>query len=89
MRLVGVRVKTGGCGVQLQVTATGFAFLDPEKVKVPFWHGMDEMVTVTDLPGDNLPLAGLKVTPLRLLLAFHLTLPVELDDSASVTVHWL
>ena len=88
-KLVGVRVKTGGCGVQLHVTATGFAFLDPEKVNVPFWQGMDEMVTVTDLPGDNLPLAGLKVTPLRLLLAVHLTVPVELDDSDRVTVHWL
>ena len=46
------------------------------------------MLTVTDPPGDNLPLAGLKVTPPRLLLAIQSALLCELEVSASAIWHW-
>lgn len=44
------------------------------------------MLTVTDPPGDRLPVAGVKLTPLKELLAAQLTLFCELDVSASVIV---
>jgi len=57
-------------------------------VKLPFWQGMAEIVTTCVLPGDNVPLAGVKVTPLRLLPVVHFAMPTELADSASATLQW-
>jgi hypothetical protein len=45
------------------------------------------MVMLTEPPGCRVPLAGEKLTPLRLLLADQLALPIELAVSANVTVH--
>lgn len=70
--VVGVTVKVGG--VQLQVTGTGVSPSLPEKVKVPLWHGIESMVTETDPPGLKLPEDGVKVTPLRRVLADQLAL---------------
>lgn len=44
------------------------------------------MLTVIDPPGDRLPLAGKKLTPLMLLLAVQFALFCELAVSASVIV---
>ena len=75
-KLVGVTVKVGGGGVQFHVTLTGLTPVCPEKVKVPFWQGIDPIVTVTGFPGETVPLAGLKVTPLpRSLVTDQLMLP--------------
>jgi hypothetical protein len=74
--------------LQLQATFTSIVPPTPAKVKLPLWQGIEAMLTVTDPPGDNLPLAGLKVTPLRLLLAVQSALLCELEVSASVIWHW-
>jgi hypothetical protein len=74
--------------LQLQATFSGIVPPTPAKVKLPVWQGIEAMLTVTYPPGDNLPLAGLKVTPLRLLLAVQLALLCELEVSASVIWHW-
>jgi len=87
-KLVGVTVSVGvgGGGVQLHATFTGVTPVCPEKVKVPFWQGIVPIVTVTGVPGETVPLAGLKVTPLpRSLLADQVTVP---PCAFSVTLHW-
>jgi len=43
-------------------------------------------VTGTDWPGDRVPFDGLKVTPVKSLLADQLRSPCEPEDSASVSV---
>ncbi len=45
------------------------------------------MVTGTEPPGLKLPLAGLKVTPVRLLLADQVALRGELVVSPRLTIH--
>src|SRR5712691_6762530 len=78
-RLVGVTVSVGvgGGGVQLHATFTTLTPVCPENVKVPFWQGIDPMVTVWGLPDETVPVAaGLKVTPLpRSLLADQVMVP--------------
>jgi hypothetical protein len=102
-RLVGDTVRVGGGGgvVQLHVvvavvTAKPVAW--PVKVNVPLWQGIEEATTVIDWPGESVPLDGVKLIPLRLLLAVQLTLAGEVEVAFKrtlhlcvlpVTVHWL
>jgi hypothetical protein len=74
LKLVGL-TKITSPELQFQDTLTGLTPPDPEKVKVPFWQGIDEMTIFTEPPGDRVPLDGLKLTPLRLLLADQFALP--------------
>jgi hypothetical protein len=89
-KLVGLTANVGGGGgdVQLHEMVTGVSPSAPEKMKVPFWQGIAAIVTVCEPFGDNWPEAGLKVTPVRLLLADQLALPCELDVSPNETMHW-
>ena len=49
-------------GEQFHNAVTGCAPPDPEKVKLAWLQGIDEMVTCTGLPGANVPPGGLNVT---------------------------
>src|SRR5260370_3873686 len=83
-----VKSSCSGGGVHRHGITTGRAPLEPEKVKDPFWQGIAAMVTVTDIPGDNVPFVGLKLTlSLISLLAVQLISPWEAAVSLTVTVH--
>src|SRR6266852_5316939 len=56
------------------------------KVKLSFWHGIDEMVICIDAPGLSVPLPGEKLALPRLSLADHFILPGEPAPSVRVTV---
>ena len=43
-------------------------------------------ISCADLPGESVPLGGLKVTPLRFVLADQFRFPCELGSSVSVNV---
>ena len=52
-------------------------------VKVPLVQGLRGTTIVTEvcLPGERVPLDGIKVTPLKLLLAVQVRLPFEVGVS--------
>ena len=56
------------------------------KVKLSFWHGIDEMVICVDAPGLSVPLPGEKLALPRLSLADQFILPGEPAPSVRVTV---
>ena len=60
-------------------------------MKLPFTQSLTgiEIVTAVCCPADSVPLAGLKVTPGKLLdaVAVHVNCPWELEDSDRVSVH--
>jgi len=56
------------------------------KVKLSFWHGIDEMVTGVDAPGLSVPLPGEKLALPRLSVADQFILPGEPAPSVRVTV---
>jgi len=72
---VAVSVGGGGGGVQVHETLTGASPSAPVKVKLPFWQGMAEIITTCVLPGDNVPLVGLKTTAPRVLVTVQLAFP--------------
>jgi hypothetical protein len=91
-RLLGVTTSVAGVVLALQchVTVTGTSPSSPEKVTLPLTplleQGSDPIATETFLPGVSVPLAGLNVTPLRLLLADQLSGPCEVLVSPTLTV---
>lgn len=58
------------------------------KFNVPLVQLLPGIVTVScfDSPGESVPLAGLKVAPLRSVLADQFRFPCELGSSVSVNV---
>ena len=58
------------------------------KSNVPLVQLLRGIVTITcfDSPGESIPLAGLKVAPLRSVLADQFRFPCELGSSVSVNV---
>jgi len=75
--------------MQLHDADTGLAPPDPEKVKLPAIQAIGLILTVTDCPGERVPLAGVKKTPLIVLLDVQSTFSCESDVSPRVTVHEL
>lgn len=58
------------------------------KLNVALVQLLPGIVTIScaDLPGESVPLGGLKVTPLRSVLADQFRFPCELGSSVSVNV---
>src|SRR5260221_10712262 len=81
-----VAVSVGG--VQLHDTGRDCGWAAPVavKVNVPFLQAIPEILTDCGMPGERVPLDGLKVALIS-LLADQVMLPVELGSSVRVTVH--
>lgn len=89
VKLVGLTTSFGaGGGLQFHATETVLLF-SPTKVKVLLLQALlgTKMLTVVEPPGESVPPAGLKVTPLRAVWTDQGRLPCELAVSLTVALH--